>query len=336
MKRIGIIGEGKMGSNIFYYLIDYNYHLTWICSNDADIEKIRNNFLKKIKRSAGAGIIDDKRLKDLEHTTVISQELPDLRGCDLVIEAAGESVALKKNIFMQVDNVVSESCILATNSSSIPPSELIPSPGRAEKTVGIHFFYPLILKNFAEVIFLPETAGIVKSKVLTFLEKIKKEVLVLDIENSFLLNRIFLEMQVEAFSVVSEGIADYGEVDAVVKESFNPSGVFEFCDHVGNDIMLTSVINYSRNAHDKARYLPFMLVLDELVKGGRLGIKTGVGFYRYGDENKTAVNVSQETRQKILSRISSGFDNAIDSFSKSTGLPDERLRYYMKEYLGDI
>ncbi len=335
MKRIGIIGEGKMGSNLFYYLTDFDYPLTWICSREADPEKLLKSFRKKILRSLDASVISTERFETLQSGTVISSDLADLSGCDLVIEAVNENLPLKQALFRQMDGFLPSGCILATNSSSIPPEAIVPSDERRDKTVGLHFFYPVILKNMAELIILPETSDKTKDAIMDFLTTIKKNVLLLHPENAFVLNRIFLDIQKEAWSVVSEGLATFRQLDEMVKERFTPTGVFEFCDHVGNDIMLASVMNYTRSDPEKDLYVPFMLKLDELVKSGRLGKKTGTGFFSYtGLTPAPEPEIPEGLRTKISERINAALQASVSGFAVKTGISEEVLNEHLEEYLG--
>ncbi|HSN50848.1 MAG TPA: 3-hydroxyacyl-CoA dehydrogenase family protein [Bacteroidales bacterium] len=335
MKRIGITGEGKMGSNLFYYLSDFGYDLTWICSQDADTEKLLKTFQKKIKRSSEGSLITPEKYEQLQSATVISNDLSALSECDMVIEAVNENLPLKQALFHHFDSITQPHCILATNSSSILPAALVPSQMRQDKTIGLHFFYPVVLKNIVEFTILPETSETTKLAVRDFLTTIRRNAITLTPDSAFILNRIFLDIQREAYSIVVEGKASFGQVDDVIKENITSMGVFEFCDHVGIDTMLASVMNYTRADPGKDQYIPFMLKLDELVKAGRNGKKSGEGFFSYtGPAAGAGHEISSVLNKTITHRINTALLGSISVFSVLTGISEQELNRHMDEYLG--
>ena len=145
IKTIGIIGEGKMGTNLFYYLLDFGFSIIWVCSEEADIEKIIKSFNKKLKRSLDTGIMDETSCSKVKVNTIITNDLLQLHQCDLIIEAVSEDLTIKKRLFKDLDRIVNKDCIFASNSSSFIPSELLASEYRKDKLVGLHFFYPVSL-----------------------------------------------------------------------------------------------------------------------------------------------------------------------------------------------
>src|SRR5271157_1619963 len=138
LKNIGIIGEGKMGTNLLYYLLDMDLNLTWVCSQDADPEKLRRTFNKRLKRSLEAGIFDMDKFQCVQERLTISNTLNDAANCELIIETINEELQAKQNLFKLLDTIVSPGCILTSNSSSINPSCLIPSENRKDKFAGLH------------------------------------------------------------------------------------------------------------------------------------------------------------------------------------------------------
>lgn len=332
MKKIGVIGEGKMGTNIFYYLTAFDYNLRWLVSGDADVPGLEKTFRKKIRRMVDTEILTAKRHDLLEKETVITDEIVRLGDCDLVIEAVSENLKLKQTIFTQLDQVTSERCILSTNSSSILPSDLAIEGNRRERITGLHFFYPVALKNIVEFIRLPETSADTITRVTKFLKTISRNFIMLEQENAFLLNRLFLDLQNEGFSIVMEGKATMQQVDRFVQMYITPAGIFEFCDHVGNDVMLASVINYIKYEKNQSRYVPFMLELDNLVKSGRLGKKSGQGFYRYNGSHAATGSPAGELDHASVRRLHLALEKSILKHSASTGMHREKIEELLKEY----
>jgi 3-hydroxybutyryl-CoA dehydrogenase len=332
--NIGIIGEGKMGTNLFYYLLDFGFSITWVCHKEAEKEKMIKSFNKKLKRSLDAGILDETAYSNINLNTKITSDLKQLKYCDLIIEAIPENIDLKKKLFVELERIAPVDCIFASNSSSINPSEIFPSESRKNRFIGLHFFYPVALKNIVEFIVSDSTSNEVIQKINQFLSIIQRDHLLLQESDSFILNKIFLDFQNEAFIIVNEGNMTISQIDMLVKKYFFPIGVFDFCDNVGNDIMLTSVSNYVKNYSNKDHYTPFVQELHRLVKEGRLGIKSQSGFYSYPIEAQPDDSSLNDFKIKILKRLQVIIASTINRFSSQSGISAAILNNAMKEYLG--
>jgi 3-hydroxybutyryl-CoA dehydrogenase len=331
LKNIGIIGEGKMGTNLFYYLLEMNFNLVWICSSGADLEKIRKNFSKRLGRSLEAGIINDKQYQGILASVTISNNVTDLASCDLIIEAIPEVLEAKQQLFRILDRIAPPGCIFTSNSSSIHPSLLCPSENRKDKFTGLHFFYPIALKDIVEVIVTQETSKETLKKITSFLKIIRRRFLLLEEKDSFILNRIFLHFQNEAFLLVKDQKASILQIDRLVREHFFPTGVFDFFDSVGLDVMLASVKNYSQYDAAEEWYHPLIMQLQELVSGGRLGTKTKGGFYGDGISPDPG---HPENDGEIITKLRSSYEEAFRWFCKSSGIPAAELKTAMDEYFG--
>ena len=329
-----------MGTNLFYYFLDFGFRLIWICHPEANIDKIRNTFEKKIKRSYDNGLIDESRLTFVQTNTILSTDPAALSSCDLVIEAIHEDPDQKKELFRILDRVVSSDCILASNSSSIKPSELIPSEERKDKFVGIHFFYPVALKNIAEFIITPDTSRKTKVFVKDFLHTIKRNSLLLKEKDSFILNKIFLDFQNEAYLIVREGPLTFPQIDAIVKKFFFPIGVFEFFDSVGIDTMLTSVRNYVRGYPHEDYYRPLAEKLESLISEGRTGQKSQSGFYYYPkeDDDRDDAFLNSPDNQTLIGetvkRLNFSYISAAKRYTMQSKCSPEEINDAMKEYFG--
>jgi 3-hydroxybutyryl-CoA dehydrogenase len=331
LKNIGIIGEGKMGTNLLYYLLDMNFSLTWICSEEADLEKLRRNFGKRLGRSMEAGIIDENRFQSILERVKISNTLEEITSCELIIEAISEVLEAKQQLFRVLDKIATPGCIFTSNSSSINPSALIPSENRKDKFAGLHFFYPIALKDIVEVILTPETSQETLQQITSFLKSIRRRFLLLEEKDSFILNRIFLDFQNEAFLLVNEKKASLQQIDRIVRERFFPTGVFDFFDSVGLDVMLASVRNYSQDDPAAERYHPLIGQLQELVAAGRLGTKTKGGFYGEGISSDPGY---PENDAEIIAKLQASYEYAFRRFCHSSGIPPAELKTAMDEYFG--
>jgi 3-hydroxyacyl-CoA dehydrogenase len=335
---IGIVGEGKMGTNLFYYLLDFGFKLIWICHPSANIDKIRNTFEKKIKRSYDNGLIDEKRLDFLQHHILISVDPAVLLPCDLIIEAIPEDLEVKKAFYRQIDTFVSPNCIFASNSSSIKPSELISSEERKDKFVGIHFFYPISLKNIVEFIITADTSRKTKDFVNGFLHSINRNSLLLKEKDSFILNKIFLDFQNEAFLIVREGPLTFQQIDTIVRKFFFPIGVFEFFDSVGIDTMLTSIRNYVRGYPHEDYYKPLIEKLESMIMEGKTGQKSQSGFYPYPKGNDDADTVFltnpdlQQLIEETVRRLNFSYFSSAKRYTMQSKCASEKINNALKEY----
>ena len=291
-----------------------------------------------MNRAAEMGLISTDHKDDLLSNTIISQELEILKGCDLIIEAISEDEGKKRALFNKLDRFIKPECIFTSNSSSILPSKLVPSNERAIYFAGLHLFYPLVLKNVVELIVTPKTSSETNIELQNFLHSIKKGPLNLNENSAFLLNRIFLDLQNEAWNLVSNGTLSLQEMESLIKDQITPTGAFEFCDQVGNDIMLASVRNYSANGPKTEVYSSFIQQLEKLVSEGKLGAKSGEGFFSYNhDERETAIipfKNNQELQNMIIERLQYSLLQSIQYWSVTAEIDITFLTNAMKEYLG--
>ena len=337
MSRVGVIGEGKMGTNLFHYIAGFPFDMCWVVSHNADLEKIRKGWSKKVLRGLNTGIIDTEQAARMEKA-IISDDIHILSGCDLVIEAITEDPELKQNLFRLIDPVIPPSAILSTNSSSILPSALIPSERRSERTIGLHFFYPVGIKNIVEMIVTGTTSKATVDAAQEFLAGIGRKWLLQDEPNAFVLNRIFLEFQAEAFAIVSEGILTPAQVDDLVRTRLFPLGPFECVDAVGTDVMVPAIRNYILTYPDRHRYNALLTALKAMQLEGRLGVKSGRGFFNYRPDAPAEADlplpISENVAGIVESRLMKAYDGAIARFSVNAPYGRDELLTAMDEYLG--
>ncbi|MCX6249014.1 MAG: 3-hydroxyacyl-CoA dehydrogenase family protein [Bacteroidetes bacterium] len=331
LKNIGIIGGGKMGTNLLYYLLDMDFDLTWILHPDANIEKTQKTFNRRLSRSLEAGILDENRFKSILNRINISNTLEVLASCELVIEAIDENVESKQKLFATLDKIAPTGCIFTSNSSSIKPSLLIPSENRKERFAGLHFFYPIALKDIVEIILPPTASKETLQQLISFLKVIGRHSLILQEKDSFILNRLILQFQNQAFLLVHEKKASLHQIDRIVREHFFPIGVFEFFDSVGLDVMLASIKNYTKNDPLEAHYLPLIVQLQELVSAGRLGTKSKGGFYGEGVPDDPG---NPENEEEIIYKLKASWSEAFRHFLATSALPAAELKSAMDEYFG--
>jgi 3-hydroxyacyl-CoA dehydrogenase len=329
IRKIGVIGEGKMGTGIFNYLLDFPFELVWVCNTGTDTIKIVRQFDKKIKRSYDSGIIDfatyENRLK-----TVISTDPDTLHDCDLIIEAIPENAELKKNLFVHLDKIVKPEAIFTSNSSSFNPSEIAPPGQRLGQFAGLHFFYPLPFKNIVEFMTTKHTTAGTLATLELFLNKINRRFISLDEKNSFMLNKIFLDVQNEAFLTVQSGQCSYRQMDLLVKKHLFPFGIFDFCDSVGIDTLLASIQNYTRDYPDMDRYTLLISGLGKLLSAGKYGVKSKEGFYTYPMEEMN--EGEPENAEKIVEHLRLTWFSSAKRFSSQAKIPMDDANHAIREY----
>jgi len=334
--RIGIIGEGKMGTGIFQFLIDKGCTVSWICSSGAETGKLDRTLKKRVGRAKQSGVITDELSEYLLEHTCITSDIREAGRCNLIIETITEDAKLKSDLFLTLDNIVPQETVLASNSSSIVPGRLVPSEKRAPFFLGLHFFYPVSLINIAEVIITEALSQDTILKIKEFLGSIGRDFLILDEKSAFILNRIFLDFQNEVFNLADESKASYAQLDALIREHFFPFGVFEFFDSVGTDIMLTSVRNYTMDYPHRDHFSRLIKQLEQLVGQGNLGKKSGQGFYKYSDGRPLldgAVELPQGTDpDEIVSFLRFHFQNAVRRHTVRSGLSLDEMNKAVKEY----
>lgn len=339
IKNVGVIGEGKMGSSLFFYLTGFDFNLSWLCSSDAEKETAQKTFANKTKRLFRSGVITQAEFDARMVATKITASATDLKNCDLIIEAITEDAAVKRSVFEMLNMEVNPDCIFASNSSSITPSHLVPGQARKDKFAGLHFFFPVALKNTVECITTPSTSADTEATLLQFVIRINKTPFLQKESNCFILNKLFLDFQAGAYHIYLEGKLSYKDIDHLVKKHFFPIGVFEFFDHVGIDVMQSSIKNYIEDYPYKEFYAPLLSKMTELVNANCLGIKTRIGFYDYsspgetGEQNQFSGKISQEDESSVADRLWDYFIGSVNDILKTSACTRQELSIAVMDYM---
>jgi len=325
IKTIGIIGSGKMGSDLFNYLSDFKFNLKWYTRNEDHQGTIKKTFHKKIKRQLKHGIISQE-VFELKSKYQITTNLNQLSDCDLVIESIIEELDVKVELFNKLENIVKPSCILASNSSSILPSEISADLKTKSRILGIHFFYPIAFKNIVEVVQSKYTDEISVEKVKIFLSEIKRFFLLQEEKEAFILNRFLLQLQIRAFELLNKSELSYNQFDQISQKLIPEFGLFEVMDHVGHNTMYNAILNYSRMEEDKTKY---KAILDELLhrKSNREG-----HFFIQPDAEKRSVD--KQIESKIIEELNQTANNYINFFSEEYNLNIYNLNKAIEEFCG--
>ena len=335
--HIGIIGAGKMGTSVFQFLAGFEFSISLLCENEEQAVVLRNSFEKKNSRLLKNGILTPEQSQKRSSSVFIGPQISVLEGSDLIIEAIPENILLKKKIFSDLEKLVKPGCIITSNTSSIPPSDLFSEMKMKENCAGLHFFFPVNLKNLAEINASPETSDETIQTLESFLEHTGKFFLKLHEPNTFIINKLFLGIQTEAVNILQEGLMTIEEIDLMVDEHIFPGGVFLFFDHVGVDIMAASIRNYTARLAEKADYELILNILHEKIKNGSHGIKSGKGFYDHSTGPVSLRTMSTETSDKhdiCLERLRSSFYKSLDAVIRQDICSREQIDFIIREYTG--
>jgi 3-hydroxybutyryl-CoA dehydrogenase len=331
--RVGIIGCGKMGKDLLDFFRNFDFHLTLVCSTEASMNDIQSAFSKNQERALKYKLIDQEPYEFRLKNTMITTELNQLSNCDLIIEAVTEDVNLKKNLFRQLETIIPEDCIIASNTSSISPDRLFKKMLFHGRYIGLHFFYPVKMKHFVEINLAKNTSIYTLERVKDFLSHIGKYSLILRDSDHFLINRIFLKMQAGCCQLLNENKFHVSEIDDQVKRGLFPIGVFEFFDHVGIDVMLQSVKNYISYESDPLFYQTLIDTLEVKAVNGEIGKKTGSGFYNYTGKEKEPGSKTVEKNDALLKQIAHWYLDGVYEASTNSACTKDEITQVVKEYM---
>lgn len=332
--HIGIIGSGRMGTDIARYLSEYEVRITWVCQGEGERVRCAGDYDKKLGRLHRNGLIDDAQLRERKSGIVITDDQGALSGCDIVIEAIHENAADKARLFMGVTPFLQDSAVLATNTSSIKPSLLISDDAVKQRFAGLHFFYPVKLKNLVELITTEYTSEKTIAVLRDFLSLIDKFHLEMPEEEGFVMNRLFLDFQAQAFRFHHDDGIPMSTLDEIIIQNIFPVGVFEFFDTVGIDTMQQSVINYTEDLAGRDFYKPMIDSLELLLSRGRLGRKSGAGFYEYPAGRKKAPVLGEDTKKHVITLLRCLYINAAFRALEKNIWSRDDLEFAVREYMG--
>lgn len=274
-RKIGVIGTGLMGSQIAEYLIDIGYPVILKTRSVTPISDIIAKINKRLAKRYNEDEIELK-LDNLQITT----RYEDLADCEILIEASSEDIAIKKEVFSYLSKFCSPTAIFCTNSSSLSIDELASITDRPDKVVGCHFFNPIRRMDLIEVIVGENTSNTTQNIILSFAKEIHKKPVVIQNSPGFVVNRLLLPQINDAVRLYESGISTKEGIDAAVKMGLNhPMGPFALADFIGLDICV-AILNVLYQKNKDNHYKPANS-LQKLVDEGKLGIKTGEGFYKY-------------------------------------------------------
>ncbi|MDS9472304.1 3-hydroxybutyryl-CoA dehydrogenase [Sporosarcina pasteurii] len=280
IKKVMVIGAGQMGGGIAQVCAQAGYD---VILNDIQEESFNKGLAvmtKNLARNVERGRMSEDDKEAVLNRITMSLDLSDAKNADIVIEAAVENMEIKRSIFAQLDEIAPAHTILATNTSSLPITEIAAATNRPEKVIGMHFMNPVPVMKLVEIIRGLATADEVYQAVEDMTNALSKVPVEVNDFPGFVANRVLMPMINEAVYTLYEGVATKEAIDEVMKLGMNhPMGPLQLADFIGLDTCLY-IMETLHEGFGDSKYRPCPL-LRKYVKAGWLGKKSGRGFYEY-------------------------------------------------------
>jgi 3-hydroxybutyryl-CoA dehydrogenase len=289
MKNISVIGAGTMGNGIAHVFAQTGFDVILIDVNAAQLEKAISTITKNLDRQVAKGTLTEEQkaeaLSKIKTNTSISEGVAH---ADLVVEAATENEKLKLDIFKQIDAAAPTGCILASNTSSISITKIASVTKRPESVIGMHFMNPVPVMKLVEIINGYATSKEVNTIITELSKRLGKIPCTVNDYPGFIANRILMPMINEAIISLFEGVAGVAEIDNVMKLGMaHPMGPLQLADFIGLDVC-HSILKVLHDGFGNPKYAPCPL-LTNMITAGKLGVKSGEGFYKYTAGSKELV-----------------------------------------------
>jgi 3-hydroxybutyryl-CoA dehydrogenase len=281
MSKIAVIGAGTMGNGIAHVFAQHGFEVHLIDVSEQQLDKAIKTISKNLDRQVAKEIIRKEKKEETLLNIVTTTSIQDgVKNARLVVEAATENVELKLRIFKDIDAATPDGCILATNTSSISITKIASVTSQPEMVIGMHFMNPVPVMKLVEIINGYATKKEVTEQVVEMAKQLGKIPCVVNDYPGFISNRILMPMINEAIYSLYEGVAGVEEIDTVMKLGMaHPMGPLQLADFIGLDVC-HSILNVLHDGFGNQKYSPCPL-LTNMVTAGKLGVKSGEGFYKY-------------------------------------------------------
>ena len=307
--KVGIIGSGTMGSGIAQVAATAGCQVNLFDANQAILEKSKESLEKILIRLIEKGRIDTSEKNRIQSNISYVNSLKELSNSDLIIEAIIENLEIKKKVFSELETLVSDDCIIASNTSSLSIASIAASLKNPKRCVGIHFFNPAPLMKLVEVIPAIQTSYETLEKSIDTISSWGKTVAIAKDTPGFIVNRVARPFYSEALRIYEEGVASFQAIDSSLKNlgGFR-MGPFELMDFIGNDVNFTVTETVFKSFFFDPRYKP-SFTQKRFAEAGYLGRKSGIGFYEYDKNNqiiplnKNETKIDSALSQLIFDRV---------------------------------
>jgi 3-hydroxybutyryl-CoA dehydrogenase len=289
IKNVSVIGAGTMGNGIAHVFAQHGFSVTIIDVSATQLEKAIITIGKNLDRQvAKESITENQKQSTLANITTATEIASGVQNAQLVIEAATENTELKLKIFKQIDEAAPSGCILATNTSSISITKIAAATKRPQLVIGMHFMNPVPVMKLVEIINGYATIKEVTDSIVALSKQLAKVPCVVNDYPGFIANRILMPMINEAMYSLYESVAGVAEIDTVMKLGMaHPMGPLQLADFIGLDVCL-SILRVLQDGFGNPKYAPCPLLVN-MVMAGKLGVKSGEGFYVYTAGSKELV-----------------------------------------------
>lgn len=289
MNNVSVIGAGTMGNGIAHVFAMNGYDVSLIDISEKALENALSTIDKNLERMVKKEkITEAERSATLKRLTTFTDMKEGVANAGLVVEAATENIDLKLKIFQQLDAIAPSNAILATNTSSISITKIAAATGRPEKVIGMHFMNPVPVMKLVEVIRGYATSDEVTDTIMELSRGLRKVPVEVNDYPGFVANRVLMPMINEAIYTLFEGVAGVEEIDTVMKLGMgHPMGPLQLADFIGLDVCL-AILEVMYDGFRRPHHAPCPLLVN-MVTAGKLGRKSGEGFYQYTKGSKDLV-----------------------------------------------
>ena len=304
MKKVGIIGGGAMGSGIAQIAATAGHQVVLFDTKGEALNLSKSKLAKVMARLVEKGKLTLEKAKAIQGRISYADNLEAIAESGIVIEAIVENLDIKKSVFSSVEKMVSEDCILASNTSSLSIASIAAACEKSERVIGIHFFNPAPLMPLVEIIPAIQTSKAIAIEARAIIDSWKKVTVLAKDTPGFIVNRVARPFYGEAIRILEEGVADIATIDWAMKEigGFR-MGPFELTDYIGHDVNYVVTETVFKEFFYDQRYKP-SFSQKRLLEAGRLGRKSGHGFYDYSEGAvKPEPNTDIVLGTKIVDRV---------------------------------
>lgn len=293
MKNVAVIGAGTMGNGIAHTFAQSGFKVNLIDISEASLKRGMDTISKNLDRMvAKEKITEAQKEETLGNISTFTSITDGVKDTSLVVEAATENVDLKLNIFKQLDEACPKDTILATNTSSISITQIAAVTSRPEQVIGMHFMNPVPIMKLVEIIRGYNTSDDVTNTIMELSKTLGKVPVEVNDYPGFVANRILMPMINESIETLYNRVAGVTEIDTVMKLGMaHPMGPLQLADFIGLDVCL-SILNVMYDGFKNPKYAPCPLLVN-MVQAGKLGVKSGEGFYDYSESRKAETVAKQ-------------------------------------------
>ena len=283
MKKIAIIGAGTMGNGIAHCFAQNGYSVNLIDISKESLNSAISTITKNLDRMVSKEkISEENKLNTLSNISTYTDLSIGVKDTDLVVEAATENIDIKLKIFKQLDEICDKKTILGTNTSSISITKIASATCRTDKVIGMHFMNPVPIMKLVEIIRGYDTSDETTKQIMDISKSLMKIPVEVNDYPGFVANRILMPMINESIETLFQGVAGVNEIDTVMMLGMaHPMGPLHLADFIGLDVCL-SILEVMHDGFKNPKYAPCPLLVN-MVTAGKLGVKSGEGFYDYSE-----------------------------------------------------